>query len=613
MRRALVATLATLALLLSLTAGAALAQPAPPAADAGGFRVNPYLQNPSAGWVRITWFAHGPETGELVVRGPGLGRGAVYRTKPTREATLDYTEAELTQEIDGLEQGSWLVGADSYKHTVQVRGLRPGTTYGYTASAGGASYSDEFRTAPTREAWSSVRFIAMADSETEPLGRVLRREWAPGALAEGSLPRPSAEPGEIWDGVFGTTTLSGARVLRYALTEDEGFRRNLEVVAERDPDFLVMPGDLVQGGGYQPGWDEFFRHMAGETGTLLSGRAIIPAIGNWENFGALNGGYGTPEDRSPVVRSRAKYRTYFDTNPNGSADHQDLYHRVDYGPVTVITLDSSNGEPDDVPANYPAEEKATGQEYRGPGTDTQSNFTREEYEAAGGTDLADISRGSRQWLWAWRELADARARGQVIFVQFHHAPYSSGEHGVPMDHALTTGQGGTPMRVYHPLFERYGVVAVLSGHSEMFERSVVDEDGDGVGVQYYDVGVAGDGLRGEKRDGGLDDPLLRYNPFSAWTADQHEPERWELVDGVVQLVEGGKHYGHLEVDLERLTPQRARAAGAPEGAAAAVTLSPVHVFPLLDAGYDLVDTERRVYDDQVRLFLDRRGRVLPSS
>src|SRR5690606_30869253 len=128
----------------------------------------------------------------------------------------------------------------------------------------------------------------------------------------------------------------------------------------------------------------------------------------WENFGALNGGYGTPEDRSPVVRARAKYHAYFDPPPNGTPAHQGNYHRVDYGPVTVITLDSSNGEPDDQAANYPDEEKATGREYNGPGTDTQQNFTREEYEAAGGTDLADFNPGSVQWDWAERELADAR-------------------------------------------------------------------------------------------------------------------------------------------------------------------------------------------------------------
>ncbi len=148
------------------------------------------------------------------------------------------------------------------------------------------------------------------------------------------------------------------------------------------------------------------------------------------------------------------------------------------------------------------------------------------------------------------------------------------------------------MRQYQALFEEYGVVAVFSGHSEMFERSFVDEDGDGNGVYYYDVGVAGDGMRGERTD--EDGNLLSYNQFSQWTADQDEPELWQEVDGVPQNVAGGKHYGHLEVNLENL--------GEDEGTR--LTFTPVYSFPLLDANYDLIDTERRVYGDEIVIELE---------
>ncbi|MEV0390676.1 metallophosphoesterase [Nonomuraea sp. NPDC050643] len=157
--------------------------------------------------------------------------------------------------------------------------------------------------------------------------------------------RPAATTGALWDRTYGTTVLSGTPVLRYPLTEDEGLRRNLAVVRDRSPDAVLFTGDLVQGGGYQPGWDEFFRHTAGSSGDLLTGVPVIPAFGNWESFGALNGGYGTPQDRTPVVRSRAKFHAYFDAPDNGTPEHRDNYHRIDYGPVTVLTLDSNNGEP----------------------------------------------------------------------------------------------------------------------------------------------------------------------------------------------------------------------------------------------------------------------------
>jgi hypothetical protein len=581
---------------IAALAAAVLALPA--AAD---FRVNPYLQNPSSDGMYFTWFSSSNQAGTLSISGPGLSTPLSFNSAPALQGVLAYTNAELNQSISGLDKGSWLVAGDSYKHTVDVRSLQANTTYSYTVTQGGASFQSSFRTAPTLDHWTSLRFFAMSDSETEPAGRSTYREWQPGALAAGSLDRPSAAVGSAWDQKFGTRSQGGTRILNYALTEDEGYRRNLAIVNSRQPDFLLMPGDLVQGGGYQPGWDEFFRQNAGSVASGLSRYPILPALGNWENFGALNGGYGTDADgRFGPKFGRDKYHAYFDAPDNGTPAHRDNYYRVDYGPVTVITLDSSNGLPDDRPQNYT--HKAVGTQYNGPGTDTQNNYTREQYEAAGGTDLADLNPGSAQWNWAAQQLAAARAEGRIVFVQFHHVPFSNGEHGVPMDHALTTGQGGTPMRQYHAMFEQYGVAAVLSGHSEMFERSFVDSDNDGIGVHYYDVGVSGDGLRGQKRNGSLfADPLLGYNSFSQWTADQSAPEQWALVDGVLQLIDGGKHYGHLEVELEHL--------GGPTLYAKA-TFTPVYNFPLLDAEYKLIGTERRVYGDVVTVYLNSAGQVV---
>jgi hypothetical protein len=571
----------------------------PAAAD---FRVNPYLQNPSSDGMYLTWFSASAQAGTLSITGPGLQAPLSFSSSPALQSVLAYTNAELNQTIGGLDKGSWLSSGDTYKHAIDVRSLQANTTYAYSVMQGGATFQSSFRTAPTADNWTSVRFVAMSDSETEPAGRTTRREWQPGALSAGGLDRPSAAIGSAWDQKFGTRAQGGTRILNYALTEDEGYRRNMAIVNNRNPDLLLMPGDLVQGGGYQPGWDEFFRQNAGSVGSGLSRYPILPALGNWENFGALNGGYGTDADgRFGPKFGRDKYHAYFDAPDNGTPAHRDNYYRVDYGPLTVITLDSSNGLPDDRPQNYV--QKAVGTEYNGPGTDTQNNYTREQYEAAGGTDLADFNPGSTQWNWAAQQLASARADSRIVFVQFHHAPYSNGEHGVPMDHALTSGQGGTPMRQYHSMFEKFGVAAVLSGHSEMFERSFVDMDGDGTGVHYYDVGVSGDGLRGEKRNGSLfADPLLGYNSFSQWTADQSAPEQWAMVDGVLQLIDGGKHYGHLEVELEHL--------GGPTLYAKA-TFTPVYSFPLLDAEYNLVGTERRVYGDVVTMYLNSAGQVVP--
>ncbi|WP_390622490.1 metallophosphoesterase [Vasconcelosia minhoensis] len=569
-------------------------------AQAATFRVNPYLQNPSADGMAFTWFTSDDDSATLELTGPGLTSPLRIESIPSYEPLLDYTAAEKAQEIEGLEPGSWLKSDRSYKHTADVRGLLPDSTYQYSVSAGNSRFNASFKTAPTADSWKNIRFIALSDSETEPRGRVNRRDWQPGALAPGSLERPDPVD-SLWAKTFGT---NGSRLL-YSQTEAEGYRRNLAVVNERDPDFLMMPGDLVQGGGYQPGWDEFFRHNAGDLDSGLSEYPLLPALGNWENFGALNGGYGNDEaGRFGPLFGRSKYHVYFDGPENGTPEHQDNYYRTDYGPLTIITLDSSNGEPDDSRSNYGGEgqpPQISGRQYTGPGTDTQENFTREQYEAEGGTDLADFNPGSPQWNWAIEQLRDARAQGQIVFVQFHHVPYSDGTHGLPMNHEDSSGQGGTPLRQYHPLFEEYGVAAVFSGHSEMFERSFVDQNGDGIGVQYYDVGVAGDGLRGERRDD--DGNLLNYNPFSQWTADQSEPEFWQEVDGVLQLIEGGKHYGHLEINVERLEDSR--------DAFARITLTPVQNFPILDSSYNLLRTEQRILGDEITLLTSIEGSVIP--
>ena len=124
------------------------------------------------------------------------------------------------------------------------------------------------------------------------------------------------------------------------------------------------------------------------------------------------------------------------------------------------------------------------------------------------------------------------------------------------------------VRALTPLFLRYGVDAVLAGHDEIWEHSEIagEEVGpNGLGrshtVHFYDVGIGGDGLRGLQA--GL------VNPFQRFLAHRDAPEVWE--EDV--LVAGGKHYGHLEVDVLPLEDGRWQA-----------VLKPVYILPPLRPG-----------------------------
>ena len=543
------------------------------------FRVLPYQQQPAGDGLMLTWFTETDAPGSVEVFGGDLSQPRKYTSAPEGQPLLAYREAELA---DAEAKGYPVLGDGNFKHSITLTGLTAGTTYHYRVTQGDATFEATLSVAPSASAWDQIRFVALADSETEPRGAIQIRDWSEGKQAPDSLGRPDTLAKD-----------SRGRDL-YLLNQTEGYAENLRIIGDRAPDFVVMPGDLVQGGGYQLGWDEFFRHNAGAFDDVLSWRPIIPALGNWENYGAVNAKYEISEEFNAVAFARSKYKVYFDMPSNGTDSHQDNYYRVDYGPVTILTLDSSNGEPD-----------VSGDD-RGvagtPDTDTNTNIDAAVFRAhnsdpsyTDGTDLSDLNPGSIQALWLEAELADAREAGQIIFVQYHHAAYTSGTHGIPNAglegvEARVTGQAGTPMRQFTPMFDEYGVAAVLSGHSEIAERSMVNPDESDVGVNYYDVGIGGDGMRGVLADS----DLSLQNPYSHWVADLDAREHWDVVtdsqgNSTVALVAGGKHYGHLEVNLYRL-------AGTP-----VMTTQMVYSFPLMGADGRIGGTERRIYDD-VQMF-----------
>jgi len=97
-------------------------------------------------------------------------------------------------------------------------------------------------------------------------------------------------------------------------------------------------------------------------------------------------------------------------------------------------------------------------------------------------------------------------------------------------------------------------------------------------IHFFDVGMGGDGLRGPSKNAD--------NPFRKYLAHTDHPEVW---DGK-RLVSGGKHYGHLEVNVAPDDMGRWKA-----------IIEPVHAFPLMDAEGNVTGWERRVCNDVVEI------------
>jgi|Deesub1362A_J573_1020465.scaffolds.fasta_scaffold00045_115 3',5'-cyclic AMP phosphodiesterase CpdA len=97
---------------------------------------------------------------------------------------------------------------------------------------------------------------------------------------------------------------------------------------------------------------------------------------------------------------------------------------------------------------------------------------------------SDISKGSEQYAWLESELKRISNTGKFIVVILHHPPFSTGPHtedGIKLRDSIV------------PLFEKYGVDIVFSGHDHAYERSLHN------GVYYIVTGGGGAPLYSQTR------------------------------------------------------------------------------------------------------------------
>ncbi len=497
------------------------------------FRVYPYLQNPSPTAMTIMWFSETGTAGELVLRKEYSIFSKTTTSIPVPAEALRYSTWEDTTFFAGKAPSI------PFKHRVRLENLKPETNYTYTVRQGTSSFQASFKTAPDEN--TPVRFIVYADSETEP---------------------ESTGKHAVWEDPQGKSSR------KYLIDQTQGYHNNLEVIRSREPDLVIIAGDLVQHGGEQRDWDEFWRHNTNRSGELSVGGNIpvLAAMGNHEYYeGNQLDRYNQPGSE----RAAGKYLNYFEYPGNGAPNtHQNgRYYSLKYGPAALIVVDLCNNS-------------------LSKSSDDTNFFLLGEHDEGGG-NAPDFGSHSRQYQWLEQQLVEAQKSSLFTFVVFHHAPYSSGPHGAPPGAGKEFDkQSGNATRILTPLFLHYGVDAVFNGHDEMWERSElsgveIDQNGNEKdhSIQFYDVGIAGDGLRAPIQ--GL------VNPYQQFLVHNDVPEVWE--DGV--LIDGGKHYGHLEVDINQVDDDTWQA-----------VLKPIYVFPLMgEDGRTYSGYSRRMYDDQVTL------------
>ncbi len=319
-----------------------------------------------------------------------------------------------------------------------------------------------------------------------------------------TAPRPG-DPEEVTALVFGD---SGS-----GLQAQVDLARRMERL---EVDLILHTGDVAYPRGSE--YDLTHRHFRVYR-DLLSRAPFFPSAGN-HDVGTDRGG---PFERAFVLPGRGgpegvTGEPTSDPTP-AHAGPGGFHYAFDWGPVHFVGLDSTEKDEDDRDADLRREGRA------------------------------------RAWLADDLEAAHADPRTRWIVVFFHHAVFSSAR-----DH---TGDASDVelRRALTPLFDRYGVELVLTGHDHHYERSRplragrVDEETPGT---VYVVTGGGGGIlewRGVDR-----------REFAAVTALQHHfvllrAGRDELV--LVATARNGS-----ELDRARIRPVPPVANGEPAGARA---------------------------------------------
>jgi Purple acid Phosphatase, N-terminal domain/Calcineurin-like phosphoesterase len=477
-----------------------------------------------ASQVTVSWSA----PGTVAQPAPALA----YSTRPITDANPgrliklpDPSPLDVTRRYDDAASVSFtddLNGQTTYFYHVQLSDLWPATRYYYTISDGAATPS-----------------AAGASFVTAPAGRAKYRFSSFGDLATPSWDLNTS--GNIWHESCDNSW--------YAVTaiEDPGDGKGA-------PLFHLLNGDLCYANLDVDNAPGVWRDFGNNIGRSAASRPWMPALGNHEvEFGTgtrsghpgnAPGGTGAQAAAGNYWNGPYGYGHYLSrfllpdngvVNWDGNRLRGNFY-TFQVGTVRFISLDADDVIYQDGAANYvistpnTAPEKTTTGAQIPNGTTAYSRFYTGDLKPDGKHNslVPDYGSGqpNLQTIWLEKTLAEARHDRSVdmIVVFMHQCAMSTSVAGNGSDLGIR--------QAWLPLFDKYEVDLVLSGHEHDYERTYP--------VRGYDAGDLGTVVApnpGQAKGAKVD--TRRPSVVTTEPYNHGGTPAWNTAEGTVYLVLGG--------------------------------------------------------------------------
>jgi purple acid phosphatase-like protein/calcineurin-like phosphoesterase family protein len=432
------------------------------------------------------------------------------------DVTQRYGEAASVSFTDGLN------GQTTYFYHVQLTGLKPGTRYYYQVSDG-----------------AHTPATAGASFETAPTGRAKFRFSSYGDLATPSWDLNKS--GNIWHESSDNSWFAVTAI------ENPGDGKGA-------PLFHLLNGDLCYANldvNNAPGvWRDFGNNVA----RSAANRPWMPALGNHECEFGVDDIHGKPGHAAGGVAAQGAAGNYWNgpygfghylsrfllpdngvTNWDGNRLRGNFY-AFQVGTVKFVSVDADDVIYQDGAANYVINTANTAPEVTTTGasipngTTTYTRFYTGDLklDAKNNSLVPDYSKGrpNLQTIWLEQTLAEARHDPSVdmIVVFMHQCALSTSVPGNGSDLGIR--------QAWLPLFDKYEVDLVLSGHEHDYERSYP--------VRGYDAGDHGTVTApnpGQTKGAAVD--TRRPSVAATEPYEFNGTPAWNTAEGTVYLVLGG--------------------------------------------------------------------------